>query len=244
MNNVRKSIGWADYTINPVKGLCPMSCPYCYARRFYKRKANKVFRDPTIRFTPEVFKQINIEKPSKIFVGSTIELFGEWINEQWMETIFKWCGDYYKEHTFQFLSKFPFRLKRWSPFPSNCWVGATVTANGDASLAYQGLTQVKAPVRFISFEPLHGQIGGDELRNLSHVTDWWIIGPQTPYSKRTAPRIEWVKEIVDAADNAGIPVFLKNNLWKVLFPDALNDDSFWASEKAKLRQEFPMRQER
>ena len=39
-------IEWCDYTINPVKGLCPMACSYCYARRMYKR-----FKwNPEIRF--------------------------------------------------------------------------------------------------------------------------------------------------------------------------------------------------
>lgn len=28
----KTKIPWADYTINPVKGLCPMACSYCYAR--------------------------------------------------------------------------------------------------------------------------------------------------------------------------------------------------------------------
>jgi len=40
--------------------------------------------------------------------------------------------------------------------------------------------------------------------------NWLIIGSQTkPYKP---PKIEWVQEIVDAADKAGIPVFLKENL--------------------------------
>lgn len=26
----KTKIEWADYTINPVKGLCPMACPVCF----------------------------------------------------------------------------------------------------------------------------------------------------------------------------------------------------------------------
>lgn len=33
----KTKIPWCDFTINPVKGLCPMACPSCYARRRYKR---------------------------------------------------------------------------------------------------------------------------------------------------------------------------------------------------------------
>jgi len=43
---------------------------------------------------------------------------------------------------------------------------------------------------------------------------WLILGSQTkPYRP---PRIEWVKEIVEACDKAGIPVFLKDNLEPLL----------------------------
>ncbi len=41
----KTKIPWCDYTINPVKGLCPMACEYCYARKMYKRfKWNPVIR--------------------------------------------------------------------------------------------------------------------------------------------------------------------------------------------------------
>ena len=74
--------------------------------------------------------------------------------------------------------------------------------------------------------------------------DWVIIGAQTPFSKKTAPKIEWVKEIVEAADKAGVPVFLKENL-KPLFK--IEKDDFevpnWAGSgiygSTMLRQEFP-----
>ena len=43
---------------------------------------------------------------------------------------------------------------------------------------------------------------------------WVILGSQTkPYKP---PKIEWVQEIVEACDKAGIPVFLKNNLKSLL----------------------------
>ena len=33
----KTKIEWCDYTLNPVKGLCPVGCSYCYARRLYRR---------------------------------------------------------------------------------------------------------------------------------------------------------------------------------------------------------------
>lgn len=56
-------------------------------------------------------------------------------------------------------------------------------------------------------------------------------------------KIEWIREIVETADKAGIPVFLKdnlNNLWQG--EGELGDDiPSWArdSNHEWLRQEFP-----
>jgi hypothetical protein len=43
---------------------------------------------------------------------------------------------------------------------------------------------------------------------------WVIIGGFS--GGKTPPQIEWIKEIVEAADRAGIPVFLKKNLKNIL----------------------------
>jgi len=43
---------------------------------------------------------------------------------------------------------------------------------------------------------------------------WVIIGAQT--KPTVYPKLEWVKEIIGAADSAGIPVFQKNNLKPLL----------------------------
>lgn len=68
---------------------------------------------------------------------------------------------------------------------------------------------------------------------------WVILGSQTkPYKP---PKVEWVAEIVRAADKAGIPIFLKDNL-KPLFAKTvtLDDKWVWAKDHGGLyRREFP-----
>jgi len=89
---------------------------------------------------------------------------------------------------------------------------------------------VDAPVRFMSFEPLLGPISnvvcdpvesiafGDEPLQMIADLDWVIIGAQTGRGPKP-PLSEvhkWAQEIIDAADSAGIKVFLKDNLqWPV-----------------------------
>jgi protein gp37 len=130
-------------------------------------------------------------------------------------------------------------LAKWSPYPDNIWVGVTITTNGQASLAFtSGLSQIKVKVPFISFEPLLGRIGKDELKNLATVSRWWIIGSQTkPYKP---PDRNIVKEIIEVADDVDIPVFLKNNIYP-LFAN-IEEPSYmvgWLNKPGELRQEMP-----
>jgi len=233
----RTKIEWCDYTINPVKGLCPMACSYCYARRMYKR-----FNwNPEIRFVKE--RLIMPSVPSRFFVGSTMELFGDWVKDEWREEIFAMIKCH-PQHTFIFLTKLAQNLPR--EFPPNCWVGVTALNDAQLLLAETQFEQIKASVKFLSLEPLRNQL--DAIRYMKQ-PNWVIIGQQTPISAKTKPRISWVKEIVEAENKAGIPVFLKDNLkpllWheteRVFVPD-------WARMAGKydglggflLRQEMPL----
>lgn len=211
----KTKIEWCDYTLNPVKGYCPMGCEYCYARRMYDRFG----WDKTIRFDLGILKYP--DKPSRIFVGSTMELFGEWIEDEWMNEVFQ---DVYgnPEHTFIFLTKKPENLAKWNPWPDNAWVGATHDGTkGYLGWTVEDLLQVDSSVRFVSFEPLQrGIYGLDFIYDL----DWIIIGAETG-NRKYKPTIDqvhrWTKDILETVDIRGgianIPVFLKDNLkWPVV----------------------------
>jgi len=229
----KTKIEWCDYTINPVKGLCPMACDYCYARRMYKR-----FKwNPKIRFDPTVFNNLPT-KPARIFVGSTIELFmPQFEDSHWLPKIFDLIRPY-KWLTFIFLTKQPNVAARWfihHPPEDNWWIGASATNWLQFSDALGNLATINAKVKFLSFEPLLEIIQFDMLQQMlfPSVIDWVIIGAQTPYSPKTAPKMSWVREILVAASNAGSkPVFMKSNLQPVI-----DHDSLWSGWK--LRQEFP-----
>ncbi len=236
----KTKIEWCDYTINPVKGLCPMACPYCYARRMYKR----YHWDETIRF--DVPSLTVPDKPSRIFVGSTMELFGKWIPDDWLKTIFSMVACW-PEHTFILLTKKPQNLVKWSPFPDNCWVGVSATNQIQFDQAIITLPRIKAKTLFISLEPFLSYIYTTTIA-MKRI-DWLIIGQQTPVSKKTAPKVEWIREIVEAADSAGVPVFLKNNMMSLLkdcigintpYWRITDPDNIWPYDRQlQLRQEFP-----
>lgn len=254
MSLTKTKIDWADYSTNPVKGLCPMACPYCYARRMYKR----YHWDETVRYEMGIWNAVgSTANGSRIFVGSTMELFGPWVREEWLRYIFDAVRGN-PDHTFIFLTKQPQNLAKWSPFPPNCWVGVSATSGILADAACAWLSTIEAPVKFLSMEPLLAAWGeGNSIHDGRlgwqknyHDINWLIIGQQTPISKKTTPKVEWVREIVEAADNAGVPVFLKDNLAGLLQDNWPNQpwafcNGYYTSEEhpnvdRHLRQSFPV----
>jgi len=223
----KTKIEWCDYTINPVKGLCPMACSYCYARAMYKR-----FKwDETIRLDAAAIQEIHsIKEPSRIFVGSTIELFGDWIEPEWYDYI--WGMVKAKpQHTFIFLTKYSSGLAKFSPFPKNCWVGVSATDEGQFLVGWHRLKDIQATVKFFSLEPLLKPILISKETLEQAGINWLIVGQQTPTSIKTSPKIEWIEEICQAATSSNIPVFLKNNL-KPLYKEHYG--------MTQIRQEFPV----
>jgi protein gp37 len=217
MNGPNNPISWCDWTWNPVKGLCPVNCSYCYARRIYKR----FHYDPTIRFDAKEFSAVEkLKKPARIFVGSTIELFGDWIPDEWIYTILEQARKF-PQHIFQFLTKFPDRMYKFN-FPPNCWCGSTITTNKEITRIYQ-LERADASIKFISFEPLHSflEFDDDDFESV----DWVIIGAETGNRKgKILPQPSWIQSILLETWWLRIPVFMKDNL-----------KPYWY----ELRQEFP-----
>ena len=66
---------------------------------------------------------------------------------------------------------------------------------------------------------------------------WVVIGSQTKPTK--LPEIEWVEKIVKACDEAGVKVFLKNNLKPLLSQEYNKYPPAWAYSQGLLRQEVP-----
>jgi protein gp37 len=134
----------------------------------------------------------------------------------------------------------PQNLAKWSPFPKNCWVGVSVCNDEMLSNAVNYLEDIEAN-KFISAEPLLGRLLDLGYGMYYSGIKWLIIGQQTPASIKTQPKIEWIKEIIDAADRENIPVFLKDNLYPLLSTETVMGVPRWAgcSTPKALRQEFP-----
>ena len=252
--------GSQGFTWNPITG-CLKKCHYCYAMalangRLKDRMLGNLLTasdytygtdderkaacaDP---FHPRQWpsrlgdRGLFQSKPRGIFVCSMGDLFGEGIPEDWTDRVMDQIR-IHRQHRFYLLTKQPQNLpKNYTYWPDNCWVGVSATNGQQAGDAVGYLLNIRARVKYISFEPLLERIEISD-QGLSPI-DWVIIGAQT--KPTVMPKVEWVKEIVEAADGAGIPVFLKDSL-KPLFAEVEEPGWLvgWENCPGELRQEFP-----
>ena len=204
----KTNIEWADYSWNPIKGLCPVGCWYCYARRMYKRfKWDEDLSLQGFNWFPE--------KPSKIFICSTMEIFHSSIPKKWRDYIFKTIS-LFPQHTFIILTKLPQNIDR--EMLDNIWLGVSVTKNKDR-WRIEELFNKKARIKFVSFEPLLEYLNEPSPFSIFEL-DWMIIGQLTGYGKKYQPEKEWILSMCNPTMRKHVKIFLKNNL-KNIWPGPL-----------------------
>ena len=206
----KTKIEWTDYTWNPIKGICPVGCWYCYARAMYKR-----FKwDEKVRIDEdEIYGDIFPKKPSKIFVCSTFELFHPSVHELIRDAIFARIG-FNSQHAFQILTKLPQNIDR--EMPDNVWLGTSITGENGDDWKSGVLEKIEAKVKFVSYEPMLDFPGYGFLRYgmmpFRGKLDWVILGRLTGYGHKYDPERYWIEAVVENAKEWDIPIFLKDNL--------------------------------
>lgn len=201
------------------------------------------------RFWPKNLELDNKNNPGSrkapigVFVCNMGDLFGIGVPEAWTRSVLEHIKSS-PHHRFYLLTKQPQNLAKFSPFPDNCWVGVSVTDRAMWSKAQGYLLDIEAKVKYYSVEPMLGDIVGQP--NASYVSEalktaginWLIIGAQT--KPTVMPKIEWVDRLISAADEASVPVFLKDSLFNLIIQAAYRgevDDTYVL--EGKLRQDMP-----
>jgi len=195
-------------------------------------------------------KPLKLKKPRKIFVCSMGDLFHESVS---FEDILKVYDIFCQcpQHTFQILTKRPERMKLFfiwlasevkksglDSIPSqsrnlfdylsildNVWLGVTAENQEQANKRIPILLQTPAKVKFVSVEPMLGEIdlfnvdneinqkmseiNNEELLFSADYIDWVICGGETGGNARMIKR-EWVEYLQEQCEASGVPFFFKS----------------------------------
>jgi len=144
-------------------------------------------------------------KPRFVFVNSMSDLFHEDVPLEFIKRVFRVMNDNPK-HTFQVLTKRADVLLQYHKelnWSDNIWMGVSVESQ-EYFQRIRDLGQVKAKVRFVSFEPLLGPVTRIPLTNI----EWVIVGGESGPKSRLM-HAEWVKRIRDECISKDVPFFFK-----------------------------------
>lgn len=264
----KTKIEWATHSWNPVTGCTPVSegCQNCYAQRIANRLRGRCGypADDPFRVTlhPErLGEPLRWRKPSRVFVCSMGDLFHPDVQPIWLSMIFNVIREC-PQHTFMVLTKRPeialehlgnAMLQPYFGLP-NLWIGVTAENQQRADERIPILLQIPAVVRFVSVEPMLGQVDltgirfdrntimnvleGCGINRLSpcqsipnafcEKIDWVICGSESgPNHRKT--KIEWIRDLREQCISANVPFFLKQmeiNGRMVKMPEL--DGKIWA----------------
>ena len=205
-------IEWTESTWNPVTGCTKISpgCQNCYAERMAKRL--KAMRSPLyangfkVAVHPEVLiKPLSWRKPRTVFVNSMSDLFHQKVPFDFINSILDIIRQT-PQHTYQALTKRSERLLTLNSkidWPNNLWMGVTVEKS-DYQNRIDHLRQTNATIKFLSLEPLLGNLSKLNLQKI----DWVIVGGESGPGSRPIKE-KWVTEIRDQCLEANVPFFFK-----------------------------------
>ncbi|MBI3259249.1 MAG: phage Gp37/Gp68 family protein [Ignavibacteriae bacterium] len=219
----KSGIEWTHATWNPTTGCTKVSpgCLNCYAEklsyRLYRMGVEKYKNNFKLTIHEDSLEiPLKWQEPKLIFVNSMSDLFHKDVPFAFVKRVFEVMEEA-NWHCYQILTKRPERMleftqKYYQKPLSNVWLGTSVE-----SAAWKGridiLRKVPARVRFLSIEPLIGQVGELNLKNIH----WVIAGGESGPNRRPVDK-EWVREIRDQCIDQKVAFFFKQ--WGGYHPKA------------------------
>jgi protein gp37 len=252
-------IEWTDATWNPITGCSVVSagCKHCYAmklagtrmRNHWSREgltiqtqAGPVWNGQ-VRFNEQWLDEpLHWRKPRRIFVCAHGDLFHENVPNEWIDKVFAIMAQS-PQHTFQVLTKRPERMLAYITDPvwaeihgpkwplKNVWLGVSVENQEAADERIPLLLQTPAAVRWLSCEPLLGNVlldNGETSWLTCHNTDtdteccisysvsgihfrgidWVVVGGESGHGARPM-HPDWARSLRDQCVAARVPFFMK-----------------------------------
>ncbi len=222
-NQTNDSVDWASWTWNPVTG-CEHGCRFCYAREiansermapYYPNKFEPTFHPYRLSAPKNTSKPKSDDtRDGRVFVCSMADLFGKWVPNAWIESVFKACLDS-PEWEYLFLTKWPARYSKM-PLIKKAWYGASIIQQSDVKRVESDMAKIDSGdvIKWISLEPMLGPIKFEDISWCNLV----VIGAQTSTNQPDgfvpsfSPHYDWVHDIVEQCREFCVPYYLKENL--------------------------------
>lgn len=251
------AIEWTDATWNPITGCSIKSsgCTNCYAMQLagtrlkhHPSREGLTRQLPSgrhvwtgeVRFNEQWINQpLSWKKPSMIFVCAHGDLFHEDVPDEWIDRVFRVMRSC-PQHIFQVLTKRSNRMLNYSlcqqstdyeygqwPLP-NVWFGVSIEDQATYDERVMDLAVTPAAVRFISAEPLLGEVDmglmgilpSDIAPNYTplHQRIHQVIAGGESGSNARPSHPDWFRSLRDQCVEAGVPFFFKQ--WGEYFTSA------------------------
>lgn len=240
-------IEWTDHTFNPWIGCQKVSpgCDNCYAEALMDKRYGRVQWGPhgerkrtsaaNWRKPLQWAKAANGSRP-RVFCASLADWLDNKVPEQWREDLAVLI-DETPQLDWLLLTKRIENFDKLAPWhrydvPKNVWLGVTVENQDAANKRIRILNEIHAPVRFLSCEPLLGEIdlergGFTFLRRLKspqgriyEPIHWVICGGESGPDRRPMD-LAWARKLRDDCRASGVPFFMKQIDKKQPIPDDL-----------------------
>lgn len=236
-------IEWTDKTWNPITGCTKISagCVNCYAevmsRRLKAMKLKKYQNGFKLSLHEDALNEpLKWKKPHTIFVCSMSDLFHKNVPDNFINQVIN-IITLTPQHRYQLLTKRADRMFEYfqtHPIPDNVWLGVTVE-NQAAKGRIEFLRNLKAPIRFLSCEPLLENLAQINLENI----DWVIVGGESGSSARPMKE-EWVLSIQEQAEKQESAFFFKQ--WGSWGSDGIKRNKHENGKliKGKIYQQMPL----
>ena len=242
MKYMSTNIEWTEETWNPLAGCSKVSagCKNCYAIRMANRLAHNPNKRIAEKYEGLTTKQANGElnwtgkinfdqntlmkkfpkTPTIYFVNSMSDLFHPKVPFYFIDQVYEIMG-WHTEHIFQILTKHPERaleyykwthiFNAWGEW-DHLWVGTSVENQEYANKRIPLLLSIPAKVRWLSCEPLLGNI--DLTKFILHEPypqekiDWVVVGGESGPKARIMQQ-DWARSLRDQCVSNNIPFFFK-----------------------------------
>jgi len=214
-------IEWTEWSWNPVTGCDKVSagCDHCYAltmarrlkamgQRQYQNDGDPRTSGPGFGVTLQreaLAAPLRWPGRRMVFVNSMSDLFHARVPLEYIQEVVGVIRDT-PQHTYQVLTKRATRARRMADtidWPANLWLGVSVETMRVAHRVDE-LRRIPAAVRFLSCEPLLGDLSALDLSGV----DWVIAGGESGPAYRPMS-VDWARGIRDNCLEHGVSFFFK-----------------------------------